>query len=77
LQRDRSNQKKRPADNQGEGSTKKKGGWSAVAKNISKKNGSNIFRWKKDIGIITHSENNFKTAEEASKAMAVYFENMD
>jgi len=77
LQCDRSNQKKRPADNQGEGSTKKKGGWSTVAKNISKKNGSNIFRWKKDIGNITHFENNFKTAEEASKAMAVYFQNMD
>ena len=75
LQRASSN-KKRSADNQGEGGTQKKGGWSKVAKNIHKKNGSNIFRWEKDIDKITHGESNFQTMEEAVKALAVYLENM-
>jgi hypothetical protein len=80
LQRDSSNQKKRPADNQGEGGIEKKQApaWSKVVTNIYKKNGSNIFRWQKTTKGIKHSEKDhktFKTVEEASKAMAVYFKN--
>jgi len=75
LQRASSN-RKRSADNQGEGGTQKKGGWSKVAKNIHKKNGSNIFRWEKDIDKITYGESNFQTMEEAVKALTVYLENM-
>jgi hypothetical protein len=33
--------------------------------------------WKRIIKGIDHHEYGFKTVEEASKAMAVYFENMD
>jgi len=80
LQRDRCKEKKRPADNQGEGGIEKKQApaWSKVVTNIYKKNGSNIFRWQKTIKGIKHSEKDhktFKTVEEASKAMAVYFKN--
>jgi len=80
LQRDSSNQKKRPADNQGEGGIEKKQApaWSKVVTNIYKKNGSNIFRWQKTIKGIKHSEKDhktFKTVEEASEAMALYFKN--
>jgi hypothetical protein len=80
LQRDRCKEKKRPADDQGEGGIEKKqaSAWSKVVTNIYKKNGSNIFRWQKTTKGIKHSEKDhktFKTVEEASKAMAVYFKN--
>jgi hypothetical protein len=79
LQRDRSNHKKRPADNQGEGGIQKKkqaSAWSNVAKNIHKKNGANIFRWEKSFQRITHWGKDFKTIEEAAKNMAEYFQNL-
>jgi len=44
------------------------------------KNGSNIFKWEKTTKGKKHYEKDrktFKTVEEASNAMAVYFENMD
>jgi len=81
LQRDSSKQKKRPADNQGEGGIEKKqaSAWSKVVTNIYKKNGCNIFRWQKTTKGIKHFEKDhktFKTVEEALKAMAEYFENL-
>ena len=77
LQRASCKEKKRSADNQGEGGTQKKATWNKVATNISKKNGSSIFRWAKTINSIAHGESNFQTMEEAEKAMAVYCENID
>jgi len=74
LQRDRSKEEKRPADNQGEGTSQKKKK-KAEPRFISKMPGSNRFRWEKNTKGIKHSGKDFKTVEEASKAMAVYFEN--
>ena len=61
LQRDRSN--------------KQKNGWSNVATNIYKKNGSNVFMWKKTIKRIPRWESGFQTMEEVVEALAVRLQN--
>jgi len=87
LQRDRSKEEKRPADNQGEGTSQKKS-YNALSKKnnphwpdniyktISKKTGSNGFMWRRNLNKVTHKETGFKTIEEALKNMAQYFENL-
>jgi hypothetical protein len=77
LQRAFCKEKKRPADNQGEGTSQKTSKKTKSEPMYITKTGSNSFMWKRIIKGIDHHEYGFKTVEEASKAMAVYFENMD
>jgi hypothetical protein len=77
LQRAFCKEKKRPADNQGEGTSQKMSKKTKSEPMYITKTGSNSFMWKRIIKGIDHHEYGFKTVQEASKAMAVYFENMD
>jgi len=77
LQRAAAKQKKRPADVQGEGHAQKKSctGWSKKVKNIYKKDGSDIFKWKKHVNKKEYGEGGFTTMEQAVKALAEFLEN--
>jgi len=75
LQRASCNEKKRPADNQGEGTSQKKSKKIKSEPRYITKTGSNSFMWKKTTDGIEYYERGFKTIKEASKALAVHLEN--
>ena len=70
LQRASCNEKKRPAEDQGEGTSQKK--MKSEPRFISK-TGANSFMWRRCIDGVKHEKRNFKTVEAASKSMALYF----
>ena len=70
LQRASCNEKKRPAEDQGEGTSQKQ--MKSEPRFISK-TGANSFMWRRCIDGVKHEKRNFKTVEAASKSMALYF----
>ena len=75
LQRDCSKEQKRPADNQGEGTSQKKKRKTEPTY-IFKDTSSNGFMWKRYFNGRMRTKKNFNTIEEAVKDMAEYFENL-
>jgi len=80
LQRDCSKEEKRPADNQGEGTSQKKKRKTEptyIYRDKSTKYANSIvFMWRRFLYGIWHGDTGFETIEEALKDMAEYFENL-
>jgi len=75
LQRASGKEKKRPADNQGEGTSQKKKR-KTEPMYIFKDPNSNGFMWRRYFNGIMHRQDDFNTIEEAVKDIAEYFENL-